>query len=121
MARAVRPAGGIVIVALHNYLVARQTQQVIVLRRAEPQLDPTEILFDVRRFGERRVEVDYFFLRRVAGRWRSRVYTKALWLLEPEELRRELALAGLHDVRLLDVSGQRAYTGEEWLLAVGVR
>jgi len=121
MAKAARPAEGIVIVGLHNYLVPRRAGKAIVLRRAEPHLDPAEILFDVHRFGERRVEVDYLFLRRVSGRWRPRTYTKAYWLLEPEALAAAMTAAGLQGVGLLDISGQRPYSGEEWLLAVGHR
>lgn len=121
MVQRARPAGGLVVLGVHNYFRPQSLGETILLRRA-PTAESPEVALDVRFFGSERVEVSYMFLRRPARRWHLRTYTKSYICLSAAELAGLLVDGGLRNVRLLDVTGERLFRDDdEWVLAVGER
>lgn len=111
-------AGGIGIIGLHNYPRLEQKNEVFHLRHVGDNKKP-EIVFDFREFGKRRVKVTYFFLRLVGARWRLKTHIKSYLSLTPDALMNEMRKAGYQSIRLHDISGQREFDDDEWVLAVG--
>jgi glycine/sarcosine N-methyltransferase len=110
---------GVGIIGIHNYKKLEENKDYLFVRRLVIQEKNAELLFDIRLFGKRRVEVTNFFIKKTGFRWRLKTYMKSYMLMTADDLRHRMLEAGFRTVRLLDVSGQRAYNNDEWVLAVG--
>lgn len=110
---------GVVIIGMHDYLKLKREKNSILLRRSVIDRGTYELLADVRNFGKNRVVVTNLFIQCQRGRWNMRTYKKSYMLLEVTDLVRLMKGAGFRDVQLLDISGQRRYNNDEWVLAVG--
>lgn len=119
MVRVTKSPGGVGIVGLHNYDKLRREGKQLLVRRADIQATTPELLLDLRSFGADRVEITYMTIRFLANRWRVKTRAKSYLCLSAEDLRRAMLDAGYRKVYLLDISGQRPFQDDEWVLAVG--
>ena len=119
MLRVVRASGGVVVVGMHNYLRLKQEGKNLLVRRISTDDGDGEIVLDLRSFGADRVQITYMFINLVDTKWRLRTYTKSYLCLSANELRDTMLKVGFDSVQLLDISGQREFRDDEWVLAVG--
>lgn len=117
VAVAKRP-GAVVVVGLHNYLKLKREGQIFLLRRASGRRGQAEVIFDMRFFGSKRVEVLHSFMRFQEGKWHTKTYMKSYLLVSSEELGDMMKRVGCRSVALLDLYG-RPSGDSEWVLAVG--
>jgi glycine/sarcosine N-methyltransferase len=110
---------GMGIIGMHNYKKLEENKDYLFVRRLIIQKTNVELLFDIRLFEKKRVQVTNFFIKKTGVQWRLKTYTKSYMLITPDDLKRRMLEVGFHTVRLLDISGQRAYNNDEWVLAVG--
>jgi SAM-dependent methyltransferase len=119
MVESLVPGRGVLVIGMHNYLVLREGGENMLLRKSKEQREIDEVIIDLRSFENDRAEVTYLFVSKKSGHWKLKTYTKSYRMLTPEELGDLMMLAGCNTVQLLDVSGQRPYHNDEWVLAVG--
>jgi ubiquinone/menaquinone biosynthesis C-methylase UbiE len=119
MIRATHSPGGVVIVGLHNYPKLQRQGQNLFVRHVNVGPGGPELILDLRLFETERVQVTYLFIRWADDQWHMKTYTKSYIALSAEELRDAMLEAGMRAVRLLDITGQREFEDDEWVLAVG--
>lgn len=119
MIQVTRAPDGVLIVGLHNYLKLKQEGENLLVRRVAVGDGSAELILDLRRFEPEKVQITYMFIRLINERWHLKTHTKSYICLSADELRDAMLSAGCCSVRLLDISGQREFQGDEWVLAVG--
>jgi glycine/sarcosine N-methyltransferase len=119
MLRCIKKPGGICVVGMHNYLWLQQNGEPLIIRKVSLGDKDLELIFDLRRFESERAVVTNFFMKQINGTWRLKNYTKSYSLLPVEELRQMMIDTGFTTTKLLDISGQKEYDDNEWVLAVG--
>ncbi len=119
MLKCVKKPGGALVIGMHNYIALRQAGENMIVRKLKILDGACDLVVDIRLFGADRAQVTNFFISNVSGRWTTKTFTKSYYLLPPDDLRQFMLDAGCRAANLFDVSGQRAYNNEEWVLAVG--
>lgn len=114
--KAILSPNGVVILGLHNYHVLRRNKELIKISRFDIK---KEVQFDIREFGDKRVNVSYFIIRKKGRSFDTFCSTKSYVYMSPAQGGRLLKTAGLSGIRLYNMEGTDAYKGGEWGFAVG--
>lgn len=110
--------GGLVVVSVHNYKQLKERDEMFELKSKLTSDVGNEWIFDLREFGEQRVNVSHVFLRSQDGKLSMRRSTKSSLYLSPELLAESMRKTGLSNVEMQDVHG-KPYQEGDWVFAVG--